>query len=370
MPNRPRRLLAVVTLALGVSVLVPVTTLVADVATAPPAGAVSAVDAKRAEAAKIQAQIAANGDKISRLAEQYNGAIWRLEQAGTKLIDAQAHINEAEAQYNKVHDLATARATSLYKSAGTGGSLQILNVEGFSELGSRTKYASIASDRDDSTMLALTKAKEALEAEKAALREAKASAEAERSSIAASKSQVEAANAEQQKLLQKANGELASLVKAEADRVAAAAAAAAALLQQQRNSAAVGARSGSVTPANLPPPSGKAAVAVGYAQSQLGKPYQYAGAGPNTFDCSGLTMMAWAAAGVSMPHYSGAQARMFPRVPDDQLAPGDLLFSYSDLHHVGMYVGNGMMIHAPQTGDVVKYAPAFRLEYQFAVRPG
>jgi cell wall-associated NlpC family hydrolase len=124
------------------------------------------------------------------------------------------------------------------------------------------------------------------------------------------------------------------------------------------------------TPPPPPPPSTKAQIAVAYAYSQLGKPYAFATAGPDTFDCSGLTMAAWRAAGVSMPHYSGSQALLFPRVTFDQLRPGDLVFFYTDLHHVGIYIGNGQMIHAPQTGDVVKIAPAWRTTFQWGVRPG
>ena len=80
-------------------------------------------------------------------------------------------------------------------------------------------------------------------------------------------------------------------------------------------------------------------------------------------------MAAWAAGGVRMPHYSGSQAAMFPKVTFDQLKPGDILVFYSDLHHVGLYIGGGMMIHAPQTGDVVKISPAWRTTFMWAVRP-
>ncbi len=119
-----------------------------------------------------------------------------------------------------------------------------------------------------------------------------------------------------------------------------------------------------------PPVSGGAATAVAFARAQLGKPYVFATSGPNSFDCSGLTMAAWAAAGVRMPHYSGSQATMFPKVSWEQLQPGDIVVFYSDLHHVGLYIGGGMMIHAPQTGDVVKIAPAWRTTFMWGVRPG
>src|SRR5207237_10421823 len=111
---------------------------------------------------------------------------------------------------------------------------------------------------------------------------------------------------------------------------------------------------------NVPAPSPGAAAAVAYAKAQLGKPYRYAGVGPDAYDCSGLTMMAWAQAGVSMPHGSIAQGAMFPRVPDSDLQPGDLAIYYPDHGHVGMYVGNGMTISATHTGDFVRLQPVFR----------
>lgn len=104
-----------------------------------------------------------------------------------------------------------------------------------------------------------------------------------------------------------------------------------------------------------PPVSGKAGAAVAAAYSQLGVPYVAFRASPSQgFDCSGLTMWAWAQAGVSIPHQSGQQYRSNPQVPKDQAQPGDLVFFYSPISHVGMYVGNGMMIDSPHTGAVVR----------------
>ena len=99
--------------------------------------------------------------------------------------------------------------------------------------------------------------------------------------------------------------------------------------------------------------SGRAAAAVSYAMAQVGKAYVYGAAGPSAFDCSGLTMMAWAQAGVGLPHSSSAQSGTGTRVSADQLQPGDLVFYYSPISHVGMYIGNGQMVHAPNTGSVV-----------------
>lgn len=95
-----------------------------------------------------------------------------------------------------------------------------------------------------------------------------------------------------------------------------------------------------------------------------------AAAGPNSYDCSGLTMASYAAAGISLPHYSGAQYTSLPHVPLDSMLPGDLVFwGQGGSEHVGIYVGNGLMIHAPHTGDVVKIAPVYGSPVG-AARPG
>jgi peptidoglycan DL-endopeptidase CwlO len=83
----------------------------------------------------------------------------------------------------------------------------------------------------------------------------------------------------------------------------------------------------------------------------------YGAAGPNSFDCSGLTMWAWAHGGVSLPHSSSAQYAGSTHIPISAIQPGDLLFYYSDIHHVAMYVGGGMMIEAPHTGANVREVP-------------
>jgi cell wall-associated NlpC family hydrolase len=96
--------------------------------------------------------------------------------------------------------------------------------------------------------------------------------------------------------------------------------------------------------------------AVKAAMKMLGKPYRFGAEGPNSFDCSGLTSWAFQQVGVTLPRASSQQARVGTPVSRNQLQPGDLVFFYQPVSHVGIYVGNNMMINAPQTGDVVKYS--------------
>lgn len=118
------------------------------------------------------------------------------------------------------------------------------------------------------------------------------------------------------------------------------------------------------------PVSGRAGAAVAYAMAQVGDAYVYGAAGPSAFDCSGLTMMAWAQAGVSLPHSSSAQYSSGTHVAASDLRPGDLVFYYSPISHVGMYIGNGMIVHAANPGSGVTTAPLYSMPYVGAVRPG
>jgi peptidoglycan DL-endopeptidase CwlO len=116
--------------------------------------------------------------------------------------------------------------------------------------------------------------------------------------------------------------------------------------------------------------SARAKIAIAFAMAQLGKPYQYGAAGPNSYDCSGLTMAAWAHAGVALSHYAPDQQYAGPQVSISQLVPGDLVFYYSLPSHVAMYIGHGMVIHAPHTGSVVQIVPLTSMPIHSATHIG
>lgn len=118
------------------------------------------------------------------------------------------------------------------------------------------------------------------------------------------------------------------------------------------------------------PASERAQIAVDTALAQLGDPYVYGAAGPDAFDCSGLTMYAWAAAGVSLSHSSGVQPSQGTPVPLSQLMPGDLIFYYSPISHVAMYIGHGQIVHAPHSGTVVSITSMYEMPISMAVRVG
>jgi cell wall-associated NlpC family hydrolase len=117
-------------------------------------------------------------------------------------------------------------------------------------------------------------------------------------------------------------------------------------------------------------PAVSAGSAVSYARAQVGKAYVWGAAGPDSFDCSGLTMAAWAAQGVSLPHNSQAQYDGGTPVSKSELQPGDLVFYYSPISHVGIYVGGGQVVNALNPGSGVQVSGVDDMPYAGAVRPG
>ncbi|MET7616472.1 NlpC/P60 family protein [Streptomyces sp. NPDC005408] len=120
---------------------------------------------------------------------------------------------------------------------------------------------------------------------------------------------------------------------------------------------------------SLQAPNPRAAQAVAYAYGALGKPYVWGATGPTSFDCSGLTQAAWRSAGVSLPRTTYTQINAGRRVSRSELAPGDLVFFYSGVSHVGLYIGGGQMIHAPRPGAPVRVAPIDEMPFAGAARP-
>ncbi len=347
----------------------------------------SPVDDKRAQATKLQRDIEANGEKISMFAEHYDEAKLRLDDATTNIAHVEDRVASAQAETERIRGIVGKRVIAMYVDAGAETPLSLIDMSSLNEAGTRARYASSTADRDLLLLQRLAGAREDLRSTQTQLEKARKRAQDEIDAIDARQNDVEAANAKQAQLLAQVNGEIATLIQQDQARKAAAEKAQSdARLAQLRaaaprpapdtSSATTGPSPapavGLVGPAvpNTPAPSGGAAAAVAYANAQLGKPYRYAGVGPDSYDCSGLTMMAWAQSGVSMPHGSIAQGNMFPRVPDNAMQPGDLVIYYPDHHHVGMYVGGGMTVSATHTGDFVKLQPVFREGFQYAVRPG
>ncbi len=121
-------------------------------------------------------------------------------------------------------------------------------------------------------------------------------------------------------------------------------------------------------PVTAPVGNSLGAQALRYALSRQGAPYVWGAAGPGSFDCSGLVLWAYQQVGIALPHYTGAQWMSGVHISRNQLQPGDLVFFYADIGHVGIYIGNGLMIDAPDFGQTVHVEPVYWSSYVGAVR--
>lgn len=321
---------------------------------APVAAQAAPVDDLQAQAAQLEQQINQNAEKLSGLNEQINTAQNQLDASLADIKQADALVAAAKAKTSELKAEVARRAAAVYMQSGTSGGVADLDAQNAQDLSSKQKYTSLAAQRDDEIVNELRDAREEVATRKIEAEKARDAAQKQRDEIQAQKDELAAGQAKLEALQSQVKGEIADLVrKAEQERQAREAAAAAARYNFTQTNPNNGAGS-SGNPQNLtPPPSPSPGVGavMAYAYAQLGKPYCYAGVGPDCYDCSGLTMMAWAQAGVSMPHGSYAQQAMFPAVSMSQLQVGDLVFWDG---HVGIYVGGGSVLHAPHTGTTVQ----------------
>jgi len=348
-----RRLIRLVILAVCVATF--------GVIAAPGVSIADPISDKQAEAQQLDAQINANADKLSALNEQIHSTQNELDEANAGIQAADALVAAAKAKTKELRQEVASRAAAVYTQSGSNGGVEDLDAQNAQDLTTKQKYSSLAAQRDNEIVTELAKAKEQVQQRKADAEAARQVAQDKQDELQSQQSKLQDGQAALEQLKSKVNGELAVLVQqAEDARKAREAAAAQAQYQAQLQAAAQAAHQagwsggGSGSVATPPPSSGDVSAVLAYAYAQIGKPYCYGGAGPSCFDCSGLTMMAWAQAGVSMPHGSYAQQAMFPAVSMSQLQPGDLVFWDG---HVGIYVGSGSVLHAPHTGTNVQITP-------------
>jgi peptidoglycan DL-endopeptidase CwlO len=291
--------------------------------------------------------------------ERYNLVHERLEKLQAEMAAKELVVGTIERRMASKVDAAVSLARELYKSGATGAAISsVLSSDSLAELETRVEYLRSSEAAQAKVFERLDVDRIKLEREIEALDDARAKALATEQELAELRSDIEQKLEGQRDEIAAIN---AAIERAErrAARQAAATARALGLVEVDLSN---------IKPA--PAPNARAQAAVDAALSQLGKPYQWGASGPDSYDCSGLTMWAWAHAGVSLPHNSGAQYSATKRVPRPDLAPGDLLFYGNPIHHVTIYIGNGQMVEAPYTGAHVRVTSVARSDYVGAGRPG
>ncbi len=343
-----RRAATVLALLLSLGMI---STLVAPLASADP------LASKKAEAERISAQLSKLAERASILDEDYNEARVRAAELDARSRNAAADLRATEAKAAQARMNLKQMSIEAYIRGGIDRTMSA------TDPARAQYYLHAAANRQQDTIDSLRAAKMSLAEKQQGLDAARAQARRNLDQVNAKRKAAEAAAAAQQALLAKVKGDLARLVAADQARRAAANRRPA---TTTRTRSGRGARANLGTPpgADAPAPSAAAQGAINEARRQLGKPYHYGGSGPDSFDCSGLTSWAWrVGGGRSLPHSSRAQYSATTRISLNEIAPGDLTFygsSVGSIHHVGIYVGGGQMIDAPQTGDVVRYHYAFR----------
>jgi cell wall-associated NlpC family hydrolase len=360
---------------------------------------------------KVTDQLEALETQSDILAENLVTALDEKTQLDAQVAAAEQKVAEQQAAVEALRGQLSQVAVQAYMGAGTSSSSPMFNSSAdVTDSLARDQLARVAMSAGAATTDQYEEAVKQLEAEQQTLDDARSAAAAKAEQIKSDTAATDKQTAEYTKARAEAEAKLGKLVQEEEERRAresyerlqrAAEAAAAAqraaaeqaAVQQQQATRTSTAAAPSAAPAAsraqpakaqavaasvpaaatqpIPAASSRAGTAVNAAMSQLGTPYVGYSASPGVgFDCSGLTSWAWGQAGVGLPHQSRAQFGSLPHVPIEAAQPGDLLFFYSPISHVSMYIGGGQQIHAPATGDVVKIVPVNWSKVVGVGRPG
>ncbi|GAA2613512.1 MULTISPECIES: C40 family peptidase [Streptomyces] len=340
----------------------PVRATAATLALAGAATATAFEGAAQADPRLTPAQVKSEVDRLYEEAEaateQYNGAKEQADEAERALTGLREETARKTDQLNTARSALGTLAASQYRSGSLGTAVQLALASDPQEYLSQAAFIARAGDRNAA---GITTVRRRLD-EVGKLREQAAGRLADLRSrqdeLAGHKAVIEEKLTTAKNLLARLTAEERAAYEAQSPGGPAAAPAPSAASAGSRDS----------TP---PPPSdgSRAARAVAFAYTAIGKPYVWGATGPGSFDCSGLTQAAWRSAGVSLPRTTYTQINAGRRVSRDQLAPGDLVFFYSGVTHVGLYVGNGQMIHAPRPGSTVRLAPIDSMPWAGASRP-
>jgi cell wall-associated NlpC family hydrolase len=384
-----------------------------DKATAAAAKKAGDVASLQASLAVANARLHSAADKAEIAAEAYNAMMWRLQQAQqatdaakAAAADALSHVGEQRAGIAQLvtqsyQDGTVLNGVTAFLGAeGPAGVMDRMGVvqsagdsmqarfDQYTALNALARVAQAKAEKAEAAQAVLVKKAAGLRDD--AARAANA-AQSEAAAIAGQRRQLLQQLADAQKIsVELATKRQKGLEKQAAEAAAAANAAAAKnkakhaknltnqvkddAQETQDQLAEFGVEGGWEDP-GLPVPRGTSAearAAIEFARQQLGEPYVWAAAGPDAWDCSGLTMMAWRQGGISLPHYSAAQYQQTKHISAADLKAGDLVFwgtSPNTIHHVALYIGTGQIIQAPRTGDVVKVSSLFATAPNFFGRP-
>ncbi|MFE0625386.1 NlpC/P60 family protein [Streptomyces sp. NPDC058864] len=296
-------------------------------------------------------------EEAEQATERYNGAKEKADTATGRIERLQDELARRTERLNSTRDGLGSLATAQYRSGGIDPAVQLALASSPGDYLERAGMLDRMSSRQNAALRALS-------AQRRDIEQLRAEAGAELDELAGTRAELARHKRTVEQRLASARQLLGRLTAGQRAEVLSSGGHGSA--DPARAGRAAGSRAG-LAPAAAP--NARAARAVSFAYGSLGLPYVWGATGPSAYDCSGFTQAAWRSAGVSLPRTTYTQINAGTRISRSQLEPGDLVFFYSGISHVGLYVGNGMMIHAPRTGDVVKLAPVDQMPFAGATRP-
>ncbi|MEU4658182.1 NlpC/P60 family protein [Streptomyces sp. NPDC023723] len=298
--------------------------------------AANAAPSEKQSKDEVQSKVDKLYEEAEQATEKYNGAKEKQEKLQKEISTIQDNVARGQEELNELRDGLGSMASAQYRSGGIDPSVQLfLSADPDDYLDKASTLDQLSAQQVDSLKEIQEKQRDLAQQKEEAAEKLK-DLSSTRTELKKKKQEVQSKLATAQKLLN-------SLTAAEKQ----------ALQDEQERSTRSSEREVLTSTASA---SGRAGAAFSAAQSVIGTPYVYGATGPSSFDCSGLTSWAYAQAGVSIPRTSEAQSQIGTRITSQSdLQVGDLVFFFNDLHHVGLYAGNGQVLHAPRTGTVVRY---------------
>ncbi|MCW1093547.1 MULTISPECIES: C40 family peptidase [Streptomyces] len=317
---------------------VTVLTTAAAAAVALSSQAANAAPSEKPSKDEVKAKVDKLYEEAEQATEKYNGAKEKQEKLQKEISTIQDNVARGQEELNELRDGLGSMASAQYRSGGIDPSLQLfLSADPDNYLDKASTLDQLSGQQVEALKKIQTKQRDLAQQRSEASEKLK-DLSATRTELGKKKKQVQGKLSSAQKLLNTLTAQERAALQEEEQR-------------SNRASERQVLTGGKTTPA-----SGRAGAAFAAAQGKIGTPYVYGATGPSSFDCSGLTSWAYAQAGVGIPRTSQAQANYGTRISSmSDLQVGDLVFFFSDLHHVGLYAGNGQVLHAPRTGTNVRY---------------
>ncbi|MEV5100641.1 NlpC/P60 family protein [Streptomyces massasporeus] len=304
------------------------------------------------------AQVKAKVDELYQEAEvateKYNGAKEKAEAAGQRLKDLQDQAARKEERLNSARDALGSVAAAQYRAGGLDPAVQLALSDDPDRYLENAEFVERAGNRQSAAVAGVRRQLREIEQLRGAAHIELTSLKSRQTELKRHKKTITGKLGSARQLLSRLGVQERSQLGTSSDRA----------------SRSTGARDTLAAPgsASAQAPNSRAATAVSYAYQKLGSPYVWGATGPNAFDCSGLVQAAYRAAGVSLPRTTYSQIAAGRRVSRSELLPGDLVFFYAGISHVGIYVGNGRMIHAPNPSAPVRVAPLDEMPFAGATR--